>query len=389
MLKKIEYLLKHNSFIQRMYIIVFSSLFRIVGVFVKQNRKQVLFSSLIGKNYGDSPKALFDAMKEDPFFKDYSYVWAFDNPSHYMVEGADKVKLNSAKYFITALKSGIWISNVNIERGLHFKPRNTIYLNTWHGCAPLKVDGNAQRSRSDYNFSDVDILCSNSDWQDDRFVIDYNARRESIIRCGMPRNDTLYEVSSESIRKLKNKYKIPTEKKVILYAPTWREATKNGEDCLIAPPIDIDYWKEELAENYIVLFRMHHLTNKALNIKFDDFVRDYSGNYDINDLMKMADILITDYSSTLADYAILERPTLLFAYDYEEYYNTRGLYMRLEDLLPGYICTNEGDLINMIKTLNYEEGCNAIKKFKENYVQGNKHSTEKCLKELKNRIVHN
>ena len=386
-IQKIEYIIKHNAFAQKAYVYIASAGFKVIGLFVKPDDKQVLFNSLIGKNYGDSPRAIFEAIKKDHFFDGYKYIWAFDNPNSFQVDGAKKVKINSLKYFITALKSGVWISNVNIERGLQFKPRSTVYLNTWHGCAPLKVDGNAQKNRNDYDYSDVDIFCSNSEWQDDCFVKNYKAKKESIIRCGMPRNDVLYDVSEERIKSLRDKYSIPKEKKVILYAPTWRESSDGGNSRVFTPPINIDYWREQLADEYVLLFRMHHLTTKAMNIDFNDFVRDYSGPYDINELMTIADILITDYSSTLTDYAILEKPVLLFAYDYDDYYNTRGLYMRLEELLPGYICSNEEELIKSIHELDVEKASALVKSVKHKYVQGNGNSTSLCIEALKNMIL--
>ena len=123
-----------------------------------------------------------------------------------------------------------------------------------------------------------------------------------------------------------------------------------------------------------------------MNIKFNDFVRDYSGPYDINELMMIADILITDYSSTLTDYAILERPVFLFAYDYEEYFASRGLYMRLEELLPGYIFETEVELINSIKELDINTASKAVKELKNTYVQGNGNSTVICIEMLKKLI---
>ena len=235
-MQKVEYIIKHNAFVQKAYVKVMSAGFRFLGLFIKTEEKQVLLSSLIGKSYGDSPRVLFDAMKADPFFSGYKYVWAFDNPESFQVEGAEKVKLNSLRYFLTALRSGIWITNVNIERGLHFKPEKTIYLDTWHGCAPLKVDGNAQKNRNDYDFSDIDIFCSNSEWQDKCFVKYYKANKNSIIRCGMPRNDVLYRVNQDKIKALREKYEIPDGKKVILYAPTWRESVDGGKSRIFAPP---------------------------------------------------------------------------------------------------------------------------------------------------------
>ena len=77
---RIEYILKHNKFIQRVYVIVFSLFFRVLGIFIKQDRKQVLFQSMIGKTFGDSPIVLSDAMRADERFNYFKYDWAFDDP---------------------------------------------------------------------------------------------------------------------------------------------------------------------------------------------------------------------------------------------------------------------------------------------------------------------
>ena len=99
----IEYLLKHHRWLQRVYVTVFSLIFRFLGLFVRWNPRQVLFQSLIGRNYGDSPRVLFEAMKRAPAFAGFRFVWAFVEPERFEVEGADKVKLNSLSYFLTAL----------------------------------------------------------------------------------------------------------------------------------------------------------------------------------------------------------------------------------------------------------------------------------------------
>lgn len=159
-MQKIEYLIKHNAFVQKAYVVVMSAGFRFIGLFIKKNPHQVFFQSLIGRNYGDSPKIIFDAMRSDPDFKDFKYVWAFVDPDKFSVpDNTEKVGLNSLKYFTKAIQSGVWVCNVNIERGLLFKPRKTVFLNTGHG-GQFKVDGNAQKNRNDYDYSDVDMFCS-------------------------------------------------------------------------------------------------------------------------------------------------------------------------------------------------------------------------------------
>ena len=117
----IAYLIKHNIVIQVTYRILMSFIFRFIGVFLKSDEKLVLLSSYGGKQFSDSPKTLFEAMKKDIRFQNFHYVWAFESPDKCNVPGADKIKIDSLAYFIIALKAKIWITNVNIERGLSFK----------------------------------------------------------------------------------------------------------------------------------------------------------------------------------------------------------------------------------------------------------------------------
>lgn len=381
-MKHIEYLLKHNLVVQKIYVLCFSFLFRFIGLFIRKNPKQVLFQSLIGRNYGDSPRILFESMKRDPFFKGYTYIWAFDDPKKFEVEGAKKVKLTSLSYFLTALQSGIWVANVNIERGLMFKPKKTIFLNTGHG-AQFKLDGNAQKNRNDYDYSDVDMFCAFSEFDREIIIRDYKVRREATVKCGIPRDDELYEVTEEKISMLRRKFGIPQGKKVILYAPTWRDSADGGSSYAIAPPMNLEKWRRELGDEYVLLFRTHHLTTKLMGVKFDDFVIDGSQEQNVNNTLCVADILITDYSSIAFDYAILERPIVAFAYDYKEYLETRGLNEDLYTMFPGSVFENEDDVITHIHNMNTIEELKKSKKIRERYVEADGNATKVCIDFIK------
>lgn len=384
-MKNIEYILKHNLFLQKVYKFVFSLFFRFLSIFIKTDKKRILFQSMIGKTYSDSPKVLYENIINNNKFKDFKFVWAFDEPDKFEVIGAKKVKLNSINYFIETLKCGIWITNVDIERGLKYKPKKTIYINTWHGIT-LKYIGNAQKNRKDYDYSDVDFMCSCCDYLDKIFLRDFKVKKEALVRCNMPRNDCLYGIKQIEIDILKEKFNIPKEKKVILYAPTWRDSKDGGKNYIINPPIDIELFREKLSKDYVILFRMHHLTTKQMGLKFDDFVRDFSGDYDINDLMIVSDILISDYSATIFDYSILEKPIVLFTYDYEEYKENRGLYIDPRNLIKGNAFKTQEEVLNFILNMNYEEECNKVIELKKKYnlVEGN--ATEICIKYLEDKI---
>ena len=382
MIQKLEYILKHNIFVQKAYTSIFSTCFKLLGLFLKKKPKQVLIQSLIGKNYGDSPKVLFDAMKADPHWKDYEFIWAFEDPKKFDVEGAKKIKLTSLQYYIDALRSGIWISNVSIERGLKFKPKDTISLNTWHGI-PIKVIGNSQKTRNDYDYSSVDFMCCSSRFDRDIFIRDFRIKPEAIYQCGMPRNDELYHVTEEQKKQARKELNIPNNKKVILYAPTWRDSTDGGVTFQISPPINLARWERELGEKYVLLFRMHHLTTEALGLKYNTFIRDVSQEPSINKLMIAADILISDYSATIFDFSILEKPIISFAYDLEDYGEVRGFYEKLDiDVLPGNVFRTESEVIKHIQSMNYNAECAKAKRVKEKYIHVDGHATQVCMEYL-------
>lgn len=387
-MQKIEYLIKHNAFIQKAYVVVMSAGFRILGLFNRPNAHRIIFQSMIGKTYGDSPKVLFDRIKADPLFNGYEFIWAFTDPEKFNVEGAVKVKLNSLKYFISTMKSGIWITNVDMERGLHYKSKKTLYINTWHGV-PIKTIGNAQKNRNDYNYFDVDLFCCSSPYESEIFRRDFNIPENVIVQCGMPRNDELYTITEANVTQYRRELGIPEGKRVILYCPTWRDSMDSGVSYQIAPPIDVDYWEKELGDEYVMLFRMHHLTTEMLGIKYGSFARDVSGAPEINKLLAIADILISDYSATIFDYCILERPIISFAYDYEDYSASRGFYEKLDDVLPGDIFKTQEDVVKHIRTMDYSEECMRAKRIKDKYIQTNGKATEVCMRFIKRHLEKN
>lgn len=385
MIHRIEYLIKHNTFIQKAYVILMSLAFRVLGLFIRPNHRQVMFQSLIGKTYGDSPKILFDRMKEDPDFAGYRFVWAFADPDKFQVEGARKVKLNSLRYFIETMRSGIWITNVDMQRGLHYKSKKILSINTWHGV-PMKVIGNAQKTRNDYNYYDVDMLCCSGPFEREVFIRDFNVPGDVIVQCGMPRNDELYHITQEDRAGYRREFGIPEDKKVILYCPTWRDSADGGSSYQIAPPIDVDYWQRELGSEYVMLFRMHHLTTEMLGISYNDFARDVSSSPQINHLMAIADILVSDYSATIFDYSILEKPIISFAYDYEAYSESRGFYEKLEDILPGSYFATQEEVVKHIQTMDYAGECEKTRKIKNKYIATAGNATETCMEFIKQHL---
>ena len=151
-----------------------------------------------------------------------SVDFLFSDPAAFEVPGAEKVKIDTLSYFKTALRAKVWITNVNIERGLHFKKKSQIYLNSWHGTGP-KASGNAVKGRNDYDFSYVDIICVDGQHTRNQMINDYNACEENLIFSGRPREDELYTFNDTTTDRVRTALNIPIGKKILLYMPTWRE----------------------------------------------------------------------------------------------------------------------------------------------------------------------
>lgn len=380
---RLDYVLKHNYAINRIFHWTVSSILKVWGWFIPVDKKMVVFSGHTRK-YNDSPKALYEYMLAHPEkYGQYKCVWALEDPANVDVPGNPiKVKSDTLQYFKITLKAKYWVTCVNIERSLHYKKRGCRYLNTWHGT-PFKFIGNDVGSHKDYDLSDVDFWCYASDFEKKIYERAFKVKEKAMIPTGLPRNDELYNVTPEEIDTIKEKLGLPKDKKIILYAPTWRDSTDHGKTCAIKPPVDAKKWEDELKDGYIILFRMHAYTNKLLGLEFNNTIRDYSSYPNVNDLFKVSDILISDYSASMADYSILERPIICFTYDYEEFQKERGLYVDYSKDMPSGILKTEDEVLNYVKNMDYAAECKKTKEMiKEKMIHIGGRATEMCLEVL-------
>lgn len=376
MRQRLIFLLKHDAFIQKLYRLIVGTILRICGLFVGIDENTVLFVSFMGKGFNDSPKRIYDYMQKNSAYKAYRCVWAFEQPEKH--PELTTVKIDSFRYFKTALGAKYWITNTNIERGLTFKKKSQVYLNTWHGIA-LKHIGNDCPGRSDYHFGTVDHLVVSGDYDEKVWKSAFCADEKTYLRCGMPRNDELWVADESHKIAARKKLGIAEDQTVILYAPTWRDSEDGGLSYKISPPIHFEKWKNVLGENYVVLFRAHHQTTKVLGIAFNEFVRDVSEYADVNELMIASDLLVTDYSAIAFDYAILCRPIFCYAYDYDTYLAQRGTYFEIDERYPNKSCRTEEELLRKIKEMDYQTECKNTQRFKDAFIQYGPGATQACV----------
>ncbi len=336
----------------------------------KIDDKLILFEAYNGRSYACSPKAIYEYMVNNKKYNDYKFVWAFKESEKYSLGKNTKiVKTNSKEYFKYLSSSKYWIVNSLVDVAIK-KKKNQIYLQCWHGT-PLKklrydieVKGsvlntiNEIRKKNDLDAVKFDYFISPSKFCTEKFTSAFNLKKlgkeNIIIEKGYPRNDYLFNYKKEDVEKIKKTLKLPKNKKIILYAPTFRDNQHtSGLGYTYNLGIDFDKLKKELKKDYIILFRTHYFISNSFDFsKYKDFIYDVSDYDDINELYIISDILLTDYSSVFFDFANLKRPMLFYMYDLDDYKNNlRDFYFDL-DILPGPIVKTENDLINEIKNID-------------------------------------
>ena len=370
MKQKLVYFLKYNKVAYAVYYRVMSFCMNVLKLFVKIDDKLILFNSFAGRKYDDSPKAIFEEMRKDPRFKGYRLVWAFHEPEKFQVEDAEKIKTDGLHYFKTALAARVWVTNSSVERGLHFKGKNTFYLNTWHGSPIKKMGSDIAADNQSFGTKSetlVDIMNTQSCFEADIFSKCFGIPRNHFIEVGLPRNDALANYTMEKRKQIRRKLGLSENKKVILYCPTFREYEKDENlGVVLAPPMDLKKWEAELGDQYVLLFRAHYEVSKVMEVQENDFVRNVTDYPVLNDLMIVSDILISDYSSIFFDYSIMDKCMLHFTYDFDKYEEKRGMYFDIRDYLSG--ADTEDGVIAILRNLNSQRETEKTVAFRNKYL---------------------
>lgn len=330
---------------------------------VSVNEKTVVFDAFMGRQFACSPKALYLEMLKDKRFDDFTFVWAFKNPGDFDFLLKNKntvtVKYESSDYFKYCAKAKFWITNSRLNEALK-KKSSQVYIQCWHGT-PLKKlgydievkGGNAMNSVADIRHKyKVDskrytYMISPSPFCTEKFASAFDLEHPEILKeVGYPRNDYLFNFTNEDVNRIKKSLNIPEGKKVVLYAPTWRDdCHESGKGYVYSSPVDFEKLREQLGGDCVILFRTHYFISNYIDLSlYEDFVINVSTYNDINELYVISDVLVTDYSSVFFDYANLKRPIIFYMYDYDSYKNTlRDFYIDTKEL-PGPIVKAQDEL---------------------------------------------
>ena len=412
--------MKKLSFVERIFSITNYDILHkqicVLGIKIKRRRKKVipkiLYKDLPLENnkifvrccfgsYCCNPKYIVEEILKQEL--PYKIVWMVDNRFEKFKEDfpTDKIKIVMAgtkEAEIERATSKIIIDN---ERAFFYPESNTIkkegqiYIQTWHGSLGIKKVGAEITRLSErqcffhhLDSEQLDYLISNSTFETDlykRYFYGYG----QIIEIGHPKNDILFENDVQNIKdKVYKFFNISSNKKIIIYAPTWR-------DDYNMKAFSLDFVKirkaieDRFGGEYVILNKLHpkYIMNNSKEMLKDEVI--YATYYsDMQELLVSADILITDYSSCMFDFMLTNKPVFVYATDVNKYEKQRGLYYPL-DTTPFPIAKNNIEMIENIKKFDIEKYIKNVDEFlKEKGCIENGHASERVVDLIKH-IIQN
>lgn len=346
-----------------------------LGHILPVKKKRILFSAGEGRQYACNPKYIFEMLFKSDGSHFFDYIWVLNDkeklPEAFR-ENVKTVRYLSFKHILALLTSGTIVNNLGIEPIIP-KRRSQTFINTWHGGGAYKIVSSDMafytRSQKYYASLMRDLRSKSTDYflsSCGRFTEvssrDFNIDEDKFIPSGMPRNDRFFYPSSkrdEERKAFMKKYDIPADNLLVLYAPTFRGNHHEQQD------IDNQVCRAEVADALSVrfgkkvsfLFRSHLPQDASSGQRNEKKLEltDMTAYPDMQDLLDYADVLITDYSSSIWDYSLTGKPAFLFTPDLESYLSERGFYTPIDRWPYTYVTTVE-DLCSAIRNFS-EKDC--------------------------------
>lgn len=365
-------------FIKKIIKIILGCVFKILN-FIPIDQNKIIFCEGTGSNFSGNCRRIYERLK-DREYKFYLIELKKGNKSipifRYSVYNIIGLyHLATAKY---------WFADSGF---LSFLPKRLEQKNImlWHGAGAFKIFGftelKSKGIKYDENqYKSIDLLTVSSDKIKEQYQEAFNIDINKIKNLGIPRADIFFNTGKkEAVKNIFfKKYNNLEGKKIILYAPTFRDTDK-GKFKL---KLNIQLMKDKLEPlGYVLLLRMHPSIKQEDMLVDNQFSYNFTDYPQVSDLLIVSDILISDYSSIIFEFAIMKKPILFYSYDVEEYIKTRGFYYDYYDFIPNKICYTTEEIINSI--LNKEWDLNKIEKFARyffNPFDGD--STNRILKEV-------
>ncbi|MFF1696753.1 CDP-glycerol glycerophosphotransferase family protein [Streptomyces sp. NPDC058257] len=318
-------------------------------------RDAVLYCSFDGRQYSDSPRAVHEHLVAKG--ADLEHLWVVRDQQVALPGSATPVALWSAEWYEALARCRYLVTNTQLPEWFE-RAAGQYVVQTWHGT-PLKRIGLdlAGRSSGDRAYMDTlpgraaqwSVLVSPNRFSTPvlRGAFGYTGE---VLERGYPRNDLLHAADRAKVAaSVRERLGIPEGRRVVLYAPTWREnqpkrAGRYGLDL----QLDLEAAERAIGDDQVLLVRRHYLVGGA--VPCSDFVRDVTRHPDVSELLLISDVLVTDYSSLMFDFAQTGRPMLFHTYDLDHYRDTlRGFCFDFAAQAPGPLLATSDEVIAALR----------------------------------------
>lgn len=323
--------------------------------------RTVVFESGSGRQYAGNPRAIYEELVRRG--TDLRTVWSTTSTFRPLDLATRKVTPRTPRYYWELGRARYWVSDQNL--GVEVRPsRRTFYLQSWHGT-PLKRmqhDALSQEGRRPGYLERMALqtgywsaLLSPSRYATECFRSAFRFTGE-VLELGYPRNDVLAGPDLAQRRAAtRSRLGVPSDARVVLFAPTFRDNARQGGRYAFAPGLDFRALADQLPDDVVFLVRAHQVAGRSAQVPLEVRHRivDVTLYEDSQDLLAAADALITDYSSTMFDFALTRRPMLFFCPDLEQYgTEVRGFYFDFEAEAPGPILRTQEQLVAALHELD-------------------------------------
>ncbi|MCF3124801.1 CDP-glycerol glycerophosphotransferase family protein [Streptomyces arenae] len=309
---------------------------------------------------GDSPRAVHEELVRRG--TDVAHLWVTHDQQTRVPAGAQGVEEHSAAWYEALARCRRIVTAGHLPEFFERRAGQTV-VQTWHG-APLKRIGTdlTDTLYADHGHLDAlprlarqwDVLVSPN-----RFSTPHLGRALAydgeVLEAGSPRNDVLFADDRRKVaERVRRELGIAPDKRIVLYAPTFRDHLAYSPGRFrYEPALDFRAAESVLGDDHVLLVRKHPLTSGRLPGARAPFVRDVSSHPRTAELLLVADVLVTDYSSLMFDFAHTGRPMLFHAYDLEHYRDTvRGFYLDFETRAPGPLLASTGEVVEALRDLD-------------------------------------
>lgn len=344
-----------------------SILFVMMRVFpIKKNK--IVFTSIEGQSgYSCNPRYIAQEIINEGL--SYDMYWIVNDISKPFPKQIKVIKNNIWNRAYHLSTANVWVDNSRKPLGT-LKRKRQMYIQTWHATLGFKPAGNLRQSfpKIAYLISSkdskmADYVLTNSKWCDDIYE-DMIFTVGNTLRAGSPRCDVLIdkEQKKERYRLVREKYNIPKDYKIVMYAPTFRGGGQQNVRKVYEEEYSLDYerltkkLKDCWGGNWVVFLRLHpQLADSHKCVNKENLVIDVSKEPDMNMILAACDLMITDYSSAAFDACYAYIPVLLYADDIKEYTKDRGKLLWEMDELPFSISSNNDELVKEIEDFNYND----------------------------------